>query len=375
MEWRRRIRMLGLVICLAGCSTPYRPPVVVYDSDNFPGINDMIRENAQRPLDVLLVHGMCTHDSKWAHRAIDGIAKNIDSRYVAPPPGAEQAARPDEIQIIAQTSQLAGSTVRMNALVWSPLTSAFKQQLADDSTGDYTDCSKPGNTEKTCKPRRSRFNGQLKDGLLNDCLADALIYQGHYEAMRLQMAQTLKKVLEPTADNQGKTLVLISESLGSKILFDALIYMVAQNDDARMHSLAAGALDQLGVVFMGANQLPMLQFADPGAPAKAFAASTTQGDSLAGLLQAWRQRPGPKFIDHLAIVAITDPNDLLSYRLLRSQYNSPDVAIANVLVSNQSTWLGLLEEPYGAHTTYLDNPDVNRLIMSGWNRKDATRGD
>lgn len=378
MEWRCKLKVFGLVVWLAGCSTPYRPPVVVHDSDDFPGINQLLKEDSQRPLDVLLVHGMCTHDSKWAHQAIDKIAKKIDPHY-APKPGSSESAQPNEIQIVTQTSQLAGATVRLTALVWSPLTSNLKQQLAYDRTGTYNDCSKAGNTEENCKPRRSHYNGQFKDGLLNDCLADALIYEGRsHKAIRLEMANTLKRVLEDSSGNQAATLVFISESLGSKILYDALDYMLKQKGekgDDRMRALAAGAMNQLALVFMGANQLPMLRLAEQNALAVKTVAppSPPQQDSLASLLDLRRRQPGPKRIQRLAIVAITDPNDLLSYRLLRSQYASADVAIANVLVSNKTTWLGQIEEPYGAHTTYLDNPDVERLIMTGWERERGER--
>jgi len=37
----------------------------------------------------------------------------------------------------------------------------------------------------------------------------------------------------------------------------------------------------------------------------------------------------------------------------------------NVLVSNAPTWLGLLERPDHAHTNYLLNPDVARMVACG----------
>ena len=374
MKWRRVIEMFGLVIWLAGCSTPYRPPVVVYDSDSFPGINGLIKNN-EGPLDVLLVHGMCTHDSGWAHQAIDGIAKKIDPNYIRPETSPESPAAARQIQIVTQTSELAGAKVRLTALVWSPLTADLKQQLAYDKTGTYTDCSVAGNTEENCKPRRSRFNGQLKDGLLNDCLADAMIYAGvSHEAIRDAMASTLEQVLGASSDNQAGKLVFISESLGSKILYDALNSMLTQEPDSKKHTVAARAVSQLGVIFMGANQLPMLNLARQNAlAATTLVAPALPADSLAGLLELRRRQPGPKAVTRLAIVAMTDPNDLLSYRLQRSRYASVDVDVANVLVSNRRTWLGLIEEPYGAHTGYLDNPEVEQLLMTGWEREASAR--
>jgi hypothetical protein len=67
----------------------------------------------------------------------------------------------------------------------------------------------------------------------------------------------------------------------------------------------------------------------------------------------------------LTLVVLTDPNDLLAYRLLPSWYAGSDVRVADVLVSNQSTYLGLLENPFTAHTSYLQNPDVAALSHAG----------
>ena len=67
----------------------------------------------------------------------------------------------------------------------------------------------------------------------------------------------------------------------------------------------------------------------------------------------------------LTLVALTDPNDLLSYTLPVERYASEEVTVYNILVSNAPTWLGLLERPDRAHLNYLDNPDVGRLIACG----------
>ena len=45
--------------------------------------------------------------------------------------------------------------------------------------------------------------------------------------------------------------------------------------------------------------------------------------------------------------------------------NHPPVNVVNVLVSNAPTWLGLLERPDHAHTNYLLNPDVARMVACG----------
>jgi hypothetical protein len=44
-----------------------------------------------------------------------------------------------------------------------------------------------------------------------------------------------------------------------------------------------------------------------------------------------------------------------------------------VLVSNSTTWLGLLEDPFGAHLDYLKNPNVGGIIACGWPRSSVCR--
>jgi hypothetical protein len=42
------------------------------------------------------------------------------------------------------------------------------------------------------------------------------------------------------------------------------------------------------------------------------------------------------------------------------------VAVADVLVSNDTSWLGLIENPMTAHLDYLANPDVGTMIACGF---------
>ena len=65
------------------------------------------------------------------------------------------------------------------------------------------------------------------------------------------------------------------------------------------------------------------------------------------------------------MVAFTDPNDLLSYRLMPWRYARPGVTVVDVLVSNDKTYFGLLENPLSAHTGYMKNPAVTKAIMCG----------
>lgn len=358
------LTLLG-VLLLSACTTPYHPPVIVRDSKPFAGMAQLLAESPNKELDVILVHGMCTHNQQWAVDTINTLAKATDKAYI-PLPALPDKAVPSsqEIEVVTATAKVGGGSIRFNALIWSGLTAPLKQLLAYDDTGTPTNCA----TDEVCKPQRASVNGKLKDTLLNDCLSDAIIYQGDSkDFIRRALAAAITNVMEDKAkagrDNgTAVPLVLVAESLGSKITFDALNTML-KNDEARGKRAAGTVADRLAHLFMGANQLPLLSLADRDTRLALEDKQVRRTDSLSQFLDQLPKRRS--IVKPLTVVAFTDPNDLLSYLLLPAHYDSNKVAIANVLVSNDKTYFGLLENPYPAHTTYLENADVSQAIVCG----------
>jgi hypothetical protein len=358
---------------LAACSTPYRPPIVVRDSTPFPGIANLVQTGSGRPLDVILVHGMCTHDAAWANHGIDRIAGVVSAKV------PEQAALADNgIQLVERTQQIGGTPVRFHALIWSPMTAVLKRQLDYDNTGTPSDCSAAGTGE--CKPRRALLNGYVKDQLLNDCLSDAVIYEGaSHGAIRDAMVESISRIVERNP-NGDRSLAVVAESLGSKILFDALSSML-ESRQPRTRELGQEASRRLGLLFLAGNQLPILGLAEQDIARRPDNRSAAAPDSLQRFLELRRRQagiPGAESVARLAVIAFTDPNDLLSYRLLPARYaapdmRDPDVTVADVLVSNARTWLGLIENPVAAHLDYLENMGVGDLIACGWPRAPSCR--
>jgi hypothetical protein len=373
--WHRNLLVSAALAWLTACTTPSRPPVIVHDSDDIPGLAALIAANGKTPVDIVLVHGMCTHDTGWARTAIDDLARNIDTSYNGNWPEARTTPEPNRIGIVIKTAQLAGGTVRFTALVWSPLTANLKNRLSYDNTGTPNDCSQPGNTETNCKPKRAYSNGRLKDTLLNDCLSDAMIYQGFsHQAMKGAMVQAMKQLIEDqdrTGGGNAGPLVVVAESLGSKLVFDSLNDMLSRPKDDQLALVGQRAAARLGLVFMAGNQIPILGLADgptgkaPGPKAEGLPVDSLQRFLVLRRGDGMQRRKG---LTKLKLVAFTDPNDLLSYRLLRADYVSTDVDLANVLVSNRPTYVGLVEDPIGGHLGYLENPDLQRLITWGWSR-------
>ena len=367
-----------LLLLLTACTTAYQPPVPVHGSSTFPGLIDVVAEANGRPLDVIVVHGMCTHDVAWANKAIDGLINAMDRNLTREAPETTfKSLTAEPIEVVERTAHTPAGTIHFSAPVWSPLTTPLKRQLAYDATGTPTDCSAPGD----CRPTRARLNGKLKDKLLNDCLADAMIYQGDSrDGIRSAMVETIASVLQKSTARARAAgvapgpFVVVSSSLGSKLAFDALEALVLGADGTEAsRAMGRESINRLAVLFMQANQLPILGLADQQAiqarDALEGASEIDQNDSLQRILRLHAQKPPAIRSDNsqpvLSLVAFTDPNDLLSYRLQPSRYAVPGIAIADVLVSNAPTYLGLLARPDTAHTAYDSNPAVATLISCG----------
>lgn len=346
---------IPLLALVAGCTMPYRPALLT-EPGQFPGLIDFAAQSASKRADIIVVHGMCTHDASWAAETVDILAQQLGANAgTSPGPGLRAAL--GGVEVIPESVKTPVGELRFKALVWSPLTTPLKQQLCYDQTTKSSICT--GAPPFT--PKRAKLNARVKDWLVDDCFPDALIYQG---VGRDQIRSAMRDaILQATSDGDpGAPLVVVAESLGSKILFDTLLEMTEQPDTEHA---AMQTLNRIAYLIMAANQIPLLSLADQPLNNGMFAKGAT-GDSLQQLLQkrapADKQRRAPQ---RLTLVAFTDPNDLLSYTLLKERYAAEGVAVHNVLVSNAPTWLGLFELPDRAHVDYLLNPDVGRLISCG----------
>jgi hypothetical protein len=357
-----------LALSLAACSMPYRPAHFMEPGAAFPGLAHFLAQAPGHQVDVLLVHGMCTHDASWATETVQQLSGALAANLPPPAPAARAQAAPGapQIEIIPAVVPAADGAIRFQSLIWSPLTTPLKQQLCYDQSSKSPICQ--GSPPYT--PQRASINAKVKDLLMDDCLPDALIYQG---VARGQIQQRMREaVMRATAGAAPDApLVVISESLGSKILFDTLSSMLdersAAPDARRAADAAQQTLDRMAYLVMAANQIPILGLADQGLPLEIGRRALPQ-DSLQRVLERRGARlaaaPGAA-LSGLTLVAFTDPNDLLSYTLLKEKYERPGVAVHNELVSNGRTWFGALENPVEAHVGYLDNPDVGRLIACG----------
>ena len=359
---------------------PYEHPVIAQEPGgqdaSFDGISELIAAAHQRGtmLHVLWTHGMCTHELNWATNratqiaaALDGTATQTDA--------IEETAGMTRVLYQVKTP---GGDFDATFVVWSPMTQPFKSELNFDA---------PGSDPATSFPyRRATLNGALKLKLINDCLSDAVVYGGQHgdpirAAMKLAVCRELGGTPVPgqpcdfTAAELDRPIAVITESLGSKILFDAAraIYEEAGRVGGARTAMAQ-RFASVQMIYLMANQIPLLDIASPLPPqleADAQNEDVPHDSSLGhmvGMMHRARSAMPPEHFAAVAmptVVAFTDPNDLLSYRLIPSVLDVARARLINVIGSNETTWLGFLERPDMAHCGYTWNSTVIGLIAHG----------
>jgi len=367
---RETIHALGCAVTLtaAGCtSLPYEKPVIeamAPTAQRFDGLRDLA---PGRPLQVLVVHGMCTHDFNWVEAWVKAMGRAFGS------PGVQKPSSPvGSIATARYDFTDNGRTVEVTFAVWSMATAAPKQRLAYDSKGKFP-------------YERAKFNDAAKSELINDCFADPVIYSGSSapgtigQALRADMVGVVCGFLggqwtAKACSGADATMdrAFITESLGSKMLFDGVGSLADPNTPEA--APLRKSLARTRAIYMLANQLPLLALAEARAGMTTSRVETSElgwfGPSP-GRDLADAQQSGPA----LQIVAFTDPNDQFSYRLTHASIGEdPErVALFNVIVSNAPTYFGLAENPWPAHVGYWDNAVVPRLVLEGGEATPAKR--
>ncbi len=361
-----RALWLCLAVALAACTMPYASPVVVREpgqqpTADFPGLQDLIAQGGAMHTDahVLWAHGMCSHDWHWAYDRIERIAAVLGAAAQVTPPVLE-GKEPYYVNAAFETPK---GRLTVTFLVWSPMTDGYKTALRFDTPGP--------NGDEAFPYTRAVLNGSLKATLMNDCLPDAVVYAGRNGdairgAMQHAVCNFLGGVIIEEADGKACDLngarldrptAIVTESLGSKFVFDAVrtIWDHEQLAPLRRAGLAR-RLAAVSIVYLVSNQIPLLDMANPIATAR----------SSLGRFIAIRNQPVAVPSSPLKIVDFSDPNDLLSYRLLPSMLGLQGAELINATVSNDDTWLGLFERPDTAHCGYAWNRAVIGMIATGY---------
>jgi len=200
-----------IAICLfTGCTML---SVRRFEND-FDGLNAAASRanSAGGTLRILFVHGMGHHSTGYSQPLMQGIAARLNlnntdaSRTI---PIRKESHDYGEVNI-ANYSSSDGKKVRAYELTWSATTDALKErQFASDNT---------------LASDRVLVNRELKAKLINDALADPVLYIGHYRNhMQFPIMRAIEAILR---DNQPQDeLAIITQSLGSYVSYDTLLKM------------------------------------------------------------------------------------------------------------------------------------------------------
>jgi len=389
-----RTLCLALVasVMLAGCQ--HLSFVHIYDPFAGLGTND-------ESLDVLIIHGMgqamegkdqTTSDySRELRRKLAPQLGFAESPFEETPFAIEEGGVRVGTVLRARHKRPSGkSELAFYELSWAEAVKPMKIALLElDGAPRYREEKNP------LERQRARLNSKAKS-FLNTHLADPVIYAGKFgEVLRRDVEQAICVMtrLNPVAgarcdfaekEKPPVKVAVISSSLGSAIAFDALSELESQGGARR--TAARNVASATTHVFMFANQLPLMEMANVGAPdaanwldqypcppkklAPAAAAAPARGiggflgvrRAVSEMLRTQGLTPPP-----LYVVAFSDPNDLLTYFITkRFKDHCADATFANVAVTNAHwLWFSAFANPVPAHIGYRSNDEVLRMIVEG----------
>ena len=412
--WRPILAAFSLLL-LTACSTLQAPE---FDQPSFQGMSALASgATEERPLHVLILHGMGTPAPYEFEGFIQSFAERL--RLVQTPPdftelqlpGCYPATpglpalvhpRPQPIRIDGAPEKAwarlytysfgptAGGrpTLEVSYLLWAPLTEDIKCELAKDD-------------DKA--PPKQAFASFARD-FIDNKLGDVVLYGGTFRdnVMRPSVQAALCLVTGGRPSDDGKTCrpgpysdptVIITHSLGGYMLMDAIDYELrAQScNDALGTSAAAKILANTDYIYMMANQIALLDLTRlrayprklggqrPQMPPEDMAPGSEIALRFAKCWTATPPKPRPRIEANgvatpppeKQIVAFSDPNDILSWRLRQKDLKVPrpdrrSVRLTNVYMSNgEFSVPGLISDPVKAHTGYFDNPTVMNLLLCG----------
>ena len=392
----RRARVLaaiGVVATLAGCLAS--PTVIGTGSAPAPGHLDGILTHAKSDANIriFLTHGIgtaaqddgtgtngpCALASVIVRLAyVLGVQQQpVDQprgacgALVLPPPRdivVSGASRPAELYDFAFTG---ARTVTFSFLLWAPITEDIKATLGE-----------------TGHPPWALLTTAAKS-FFQSHLSDVVLYGGTYRAvMRAAVEQALCLFVGGTpADDpticrnaaRARQTVLITHSLGGYMLMDAIADIRAAHASPRADGrppapadtdAAAIALERTDLIFMLANQLALLDLTTLTTfPIPPGEAAGEGGRMLDGFRRHWDRHHQRVDDRRRQIVAVSDPNDLLSYLVSSGDVtgtppHDPTV-VANVYLGVARNWLDLFAWPVSAHVNYLTSRDVMDIMGCG----------
>ena len=331
----------------------------------FVGLKTSVAETATNNgiVRILIVHGMMNHTQGYSSNFTATLAEKLRLTNAAriSTPLTSAGSRTNGFLVRTDFSnQSQKRELRTYELTWTPTTQAAKQEaFAFDARLDG---------------RRASFNKGLKAHLLNDGFGDAALYvgEGYKRKMQEPITNALWRILNDGFQPEDRFMI-ITHSLGSKMTFDSMNVMagLANGSADKIAAQQIRALaGQTSYLIMFANQIPLLRLGDPMKTNAVL--SERVMEQAAPVEQFINLRKQSKETRPLQIIAVTDPNDILSYPLQADDVTSDTISeleLGNIFIANTPAWLGFIANPTAAHSEYFANERLIKLLLDGWHKK------
>ena len=385
---KRRIawRLCVVWVSALAASCYYMGPDVVPVQPETPpgkflGITDLAPgSNRMR---ILFVHGIGVHLGCDPDTLLLHLTKALRVTQQTPPaidPSETCAhfALPEPTPIPAPNAQHTGLLYRFD------LTSPDRQV-----TFMYLRWSTLTDVPKTTLDEPNRPQGALLHNLAKTFeqqnLADVVLYGGQYrDVLRPVVERALCVFVGGTPDQTNPRscgggeanipTAIITHSLAGYMLMDAMsdIYQPPAKETVPAERSAAMKVGHyLDQIFLLANQLKMLDLStrtseeQSSQVVKRFRATWNA-------IHATRQRT-ERELSSRQVLAISDPNDILSWEVTKSEFEVPGITVANIYLGTAGEIFGLSSvpiwrlaaSPFAAHLNYLQDDDVMDIIACG----------
>src|SRR5258708_829596 len=237
-------------------------------------------------------------------------------------------------------------------------------------------------------PKAALFNQYLKNSVVDWGFSDAVLGVGSlHDLFKEAMQQLFVKAASFNADgsksnnwqeDKDQQFVLITHSLGSYLALSTLDLdhapgpLLSLPAEATPNSAALYIFAHTSLIYFFANQIPLLELGNIRLPPDSSgdgqeSRKTVPGSKFGEYLGRWRTARSAQLKNSVAagcpsntqIIAWSDPSDLLTYTVPRLDH----VLVANLEVVNATRWLWLLEGASSAHSNYVTNKTVIRLMM------------
>lgn len=385
---RQTIRALVVlataIVTLAACTRPYDRPEF-RGSMSFAGASDLATDS--RRVRVIMSHGMCsgTHQAfgepglNWVADRSELIAELVgDASYERRPPD-----EPYEIAAEYFGTARSPAVARYDLEIRSSDGTIYELRMLKwgQSFQSATNALDILEAEIQQPPIiRATLNDTLKTSLMDDCLVDAVAYSGaRGDSLRSAYREAMCNLMggSISGTNLGRPgesvtcagmgtgsqvpTILVPESLGSKIMMDAILSIRGDNKER--------ALGPVRAIHLATNQIPLLSQAEAEDAADE---ALTNDRNLRGardfrtLIQQFSSKTRSQALSNpISVVVYSDPNDLVGYPLTSEWIPDDGTAtLTNVLISNGDNYFGAIANPLDAHRGTA-RPQVFKMILYG----------